>query len=242
MYQANQSFKMALDAMNSRQSIGMMPPAERIIGKPHNDRNCTCNDCRNIFQSEATLRMVPAVGNGPLPDRSQTNTEIAAKTVMAMKSAGIDFYNKMNPLLPSGHRMREAIRARALDNRPMLGACRIGRVPLFQEGRFYTWAEFHLTNFDAVLDTRRNRKFYDVASLERSVKSGGLFYGVAVLTDKDGNTLDFNRDVGKNGLYYQTKSQVEAAYAMAGISTGLSLNQLKEMDRKNFRGFINPAT
>jgi hypothetical protein len=242
MSQANQSFKAALDAMHTRQQGSIMRPAQGII-KPnavHNDRNCDCKDCRLIFRSEATLRTVPAVGNGPLPDRSLTPVEIAAKTIALMQSAGASFYGEMSKALPVGHRMKEAIRARALNNQPMLGHCRVGRVPLFQEGRYQTWAEFHLTNFDAMLDTRQNRKFYDVSSLERSVKAGGLFYGVAVITDTQGNTLDFNREVGDRGLYYQTKNKAEAAYAMAGISTGLSVNKLKELDQKNFKGYKNP--
>lgn len=241
MNQASQSFKTAMDALHSRQQGSFTQPAQSVL-KPkaaHND--CNCADCRTLFRNDATLKTVSAVGNAPLPDRSLTAVEIAAKTVILMQSVGTSFYKEMATVMPTGHRMKEAIRARALNNQPILGHCRVGRVPLFQEGRFQTWAEFHLTNFDATLDTRQNRKFYDVASLEQSVKAGGLFYGVAVITDLQGNTLDFNRDVGDRGLYYQTKAKAEAAYAMAGISTGLSLNELKELDQNNFKGYKNPG-
>lgn len=243
MNQASQSFKAALDAMNSRRQGSIMRPAQALVPAKtaHGERDCGCDECRLIFRSDATLRTVPAVGSGPVPDRSMTAIEIAARTTALMQAAGTNFFNEINGLMPSGHRMKQAIQARTLNNYPMLGNCRVGRVPLFREGRYDTWIEFHLTNFDATLDTRQNRKFYDMGSLEKSLKGGSLFYGVAVLTDRDGNTLDFNRNVGDRGLYYQTKDKAVATYAMAGISTGLSLNKLKEMDRKNFKGYKNPS-
>jgi hypothetical protein len=227
--------------MNAR-SRGIIPAAQGIVDeKRHFDRDCDCDACRMVFRSGSTLKTVPAVGSGPLPDRSGTAVEIAQKTIMAMHNAGVNFHQEISGILPSGHRMQEAIRARVLPNHPFLGHCRIGRVPISKNGNRYTWAEFHLTNFAAKLDTRINRQFYSGQSLQDAVKAGSLFYGVAVITDKQGNTLDFNREVGDMGVCFETRDKAHAAYAMAGISTGMSLAQLKELDRKNFIGFKNSS-
>lgn len=235
MSQANQDFRAAINAMNARRAVAIMPKAEGLVGaRNHRDPNCQCRDCQAIFQNEHTLRTIPGPLRQPVPDRSMTNAAIAERTLNQLKNAGTNLYREMVGILPVGHRMQEAVRARVLDNTPVLGSCRIGRVPLFRDGNLFTWAEFHLTNFDARLDTRRNRKFYNSASIEEAVNGGAKFYGVAVLTDRFGNTLDFNRNVGDQGLYYQTKDKAIAAYAIAGISTGKSLSELKDLDRNNF--------
>ncbi len=58
-----------------------------------------------------------------------------------------------------------------------------------------------------------------------------------MICDSEGRRLKFDKRVGSNGIYYQTKSEAAALYAIAGLSANKSRDQLKELDRNNFHGF-----
>lgn len=248
MNHASQNFAAAIEAVNARNRPPTMPRAEGINSGMHQPGRCSCDRCRTEFRSDQSIRSRP--NNAPIqfpapaivrPQQPLTNAQIADKTLASLKGAGQGFYDEINRVLHGEHKMRKAIRPKLLDNIPYLGSCRIGVVPISKEGENrWSVAEFHLTNFDAHLSTERNKQFFSGKSIEEAVKGGALFYGVSVFTDRFGNTIDFDRRNGSRGLYFQTKDKAVAAYAMAGISTGKRLNELKEMDRKNFPNFVNP--
>ena len=166
-----------------------------------------------------------------------TNAELARRTIGLLKQAGEQFHQKVDQRLPQGHRMQKAVLAQLLQDVPHLGTCRIGRVPLFRDGQIYSIAEFYVTNFDAKLSTGSPHFYtYD----EKALQKGGMFYGVGVYTDRFGRRLAFDRRFGDGGIYFQTKEEAVALYAMAGIATGRSLAELKQMDRNNFRSLKPP--
>ena len=163
--------------------------------------------------------------------RAITRAELARQTLALLSGAGEQFHGKVESRLPEGHRMKKAILAELLEGVPHLGTCRIGRVPLYKNGSLFSIAEFYVTNFDAKLSTR-SPHFFNYA--EDALKGGAMFYGVGIFADKYGRRLAFDRRFGDEGLYFQTKEEAVALYAMASIATGKSLAELKQLDRNNF--------
>lgn len=142
-----------------------------------------------------------------------------------MEKAGIQTYSEVSSRMPEGSRLRKAIEAKALDHNPMHGVCRVGRVILGRHFDEFSAAEFYVTNFDAHLSTT-TRTFYTPTD-----RKGGMFFGVGVVIDKAGRRKRFDHDRGIDGKYFQTKDLGKAIYAIASISTGMSIDQLMEIDR-----------
>ncbi|NTF16980.1 hypothetical protein G6L37_00875 [Agrobacterium rubi] len=146
-------------------------------------------------------------------------------TCAIMEQAGTKTYSSVAVRMPESSRLRRAIEARALDYNPLHGVCRVGRVILGRNDDEFTAAEFYVTNFDAKLDTA-SRSFYTPTD-----RKGGMFFGVGVIIDKTGRPKRFDRHSGREGMYFQTKDLGKAIYAIASISTGMSIEQLMEIDR-----------
>ncbi len=142
-----------------------------------------------------------------------------------MEKAGIQTYSAVSSRMPEGSRLRKAIEAKALDHNPLHGVCRVGRVILGRHLDEFSAAEFYVTNFDAHLSTT-TRAFYTPTD-----RKGGMFFGVGVVIDKAGRRKRFDHDLGIDGKYFQTKDLGKAIYAIASISTGMSIEQLMEIDR-----------
>jgi hypothetical protein len=142
-----------------------------------------------------------------------------------MEKAGIQTYSAVSTRMPEGSRLRKAIEAKALDHNPTHGVCRVGRVILGRHYDEFQAAEFYVTNFDAQLSTT-TRAFYTPTD-----RKGGMFFGVGVVIDKAGRRKRFDHDRGIDGKYFQTKDLGKAIYAIASISTGMSIEQLMEIDR-----------
>jgi hypothetical protein len=146
-------------------------------------------------------------------------------TKAIMEKAGIQTYDAVSSRMPSGSRLRKAIEARALEHNPLHGVCRVGRVIVGRHNDDFHAAEFYLTNFDAKLSTL-STKFYQPTD-----RKGGMFFGVGVVVDQTGRRKRFDIDRGVDGMYFQTKDLGKAIYAIAAISTGMSIDQLMEIDR-----------
>lgn len=176
-------------------------------------------------------------GKGRSPVQSEpvagriTPAELARQTIRLLSGAGEQFHQKVDARLPEGHRMKKAILAELLEGVPHLGTCRIGRVPLYKNGELISVAEFYVTNFDAKLSTS-GRHFFNYG--DDALKGGAMFYGVGIFADRFGRRLAFDRRFGDEGIYFQTKEEAKAIYAMAGIATGKSMAELRQLDRNNF--------
>jgi hypothetical protein len=142
-----------------------------------------------------------------------------------MEKAGIQTYDAISSRMPEGSRLRKAIEAKALDHNPLHGVCRVGRVIVGRHFDEFSAAEFYVTNFDAHLSTT-TRSFYTPTD-----RKGGMFFGVGVVIDQAGRRKRFDHDKGVDGKYFQTKDLGKAIYAIASISTGMSIDQLMEIDR-----------
>jgi hypothetical protein len=182
--------------------------------------------------------IVPAKLVIPPSSKLTTPEEVAKRTLSALTEAGDEMHGVIASRLPEGHRMDMAILAQLLKGSPVLGTCRIGRVPLYSEGDLTTFVEFYVTNFDTRLSTAGDH-FYNYD--RNAVSRGAVFYGVGMICDRYGHRLRFDRRVGNDGIYYQTKSEAAALYAIAGLSSNKSRDQLMELDRNNFKGFKSPT-
>ena len=151
---------------------------------------------------------------------------MAEVTRQLMQATGEQTFGLISRRMPASSRLLKAIQARVLDRAPHLGVCRVGRVIVGsnQEDELSV-AEFYVTNFDAHLDTQA-RHFYQPTN-----QRGTMFFGVGVITDKSGKTKRFDHENGNDGLYFQTKDLAKAIYGIAAISTGMSIDQLMQMDR-----------
>jgi hypothetical protein len=148
-------------------------------------------------------------------------------TLDTMNIVGAQTYDIVAPRLPKASSLKKTLQAKVLPEFPKLGVCRIGSVILEQNGRDdYSAAEFYVTNFDAELSTTAQR-FYT----PKSDQLGGMFFGIGVIQDGAGNVRSFDRRLGRKGLYFQTKEITKAIYGIASISTGMTIEQLLEMEK-----------
>ena len=167
----------------------------------------------------------PAIISPPSDKVVDLNEATRKLTRTIMEQTGVSTYNSVAGRMPEGSRLRKAIEARVLDQNPFHGVCRVGRVILGRNLDEFSAAEFYVTNFDAKLDTTA-RSFYTPTNLK-----GGMFFGVGVIIDPSGRPKRFDLGRGIDGMYFQTKDLGKALYAIASISTGMSIEQLMEIDR-----------
>jgi hypothetical protein len=148
-------------------------------------------------------------------------------TLDTMTIVGEQTYEIVAPHVPNTSTFQKALKAKVLPDFPKLGVCRVGSVVLEKNGRDdYSAAEFYVTNFDADLNTTA-RRFYS----PKSSQLGGMFFGIGVMQDGAGRVRDFDRRLGRQGLYFQTKDLTKAIYGIASISTGMTVEQLLEIEK-----------
>lgn len=170
----------------------------------------------------AVVRHVPAVVD--LKTEREKQVEL---TLATMNMVGAKTYDIVAPRLPAASALKKSLLAKVLPDFPRLGVCRVGSVILDQTGRDdFSAAEFYVTNFDAELSTTAHR-FYT----PKSDQLGGMFFGIGVIQDGEGNVRSFDRRFGRKGLYFQTKDLTKAIYGIASISTGMTVKQLLEMEK-----------
>jgi len=176
-------------------------------------------------QKAKTGIAAPALISPPSEKVVDLNEATRKLTRTIMEQTGVSTYNSVAGRMPDGSRLRRAIEAKALDYNPLHGVCRVGRVILGRHLDEFSAAEFYVTNFDAKLDTAA-RSFYTPTN-----GKGGMFFGVGVIIDQSGRPKRFDLGCGIDGMYFQTKDLGKAIYAIASISTGMSIEQLMEVDR-----------
>jgi hypothetical protein len=233
MNQASRDFTDAMASLQSRRSqsgqgTALTLGSDRV---PRGDVEIITPRYVDWFNGERTIREI----REPAPKPSVPERELGKKTLAAMTEAGVVFHDKIARALPGDHRMESAILAELIKNIPYLGTCRIGRVPLGRTGpqkRFFSVAEFYVTNFDANLSTS-GKHFYNYQSPVGALEAGPKFFGIGIITDGQGRRLSFDKRFGDGGVYYQTKDEALAAYAIASISTGRSFSELLSMDKRN---------
>lgn len=168
----------------------------------------------------------PAVKRPPEPKVVDLRAEQIRLTLETMNIVGAQTYRIVAPRMPETSRLRKDLLAKVLPEFPKLGVCRVGSVVLAQHGQNeYSRAEFYVTNFDAKLSTTA-RRFYTPTS----DKLGGMFFGIGVIADERGKIKGFDYGNGRDGLFFQTKDITKAIYGIAAISTGMSVQQLMELD------------
>lgn len=151
--------------------------------------------------------------------------EIIAVTKENLSILGDDANHLFASSLPTGHRMRKAIRASILPSVPHLGACKFGEVVTEHGPNAIAVTQLFIANFDGEINTAAGgTNLYK----PRSQDFDQMFFGLHVLLDRNGNFLGFNQRLGENGLAFQTKNISTALYNVASTSTGLSLQALQE--------------
>lgn len=232
----NQASRDFTDAIAKMQSRGIAPPAGTSLvlapgSRPPAGMEVVSGKYIDWFDQQRGVRPLEA----PAVKRAMTERELGERTVKMLKDSGQALHAKIEKRLPTGHRMQQAILAQLLNGVPYLGTCRIGRVPLARtgpKGAFITMAEFYVTNFDANLSTQA-KHFYNYSSPERALEGGAKFFGLGIITDLQGRRLSFDKRFGNGGVYYQTKDEALATYAIAAISTGKSFSELLGLDKAN---------
>ncbi|CAN7624562.1 hypothetical protein [Neorhizobium tomejilense] len=126
--------------------------------------------------------------------------------------------------LPTGHRMRKAIRSSILPNVPYLGTCKFGEVVTGRGQDDLAVTQMFIANFEGDLDTTAGGvNLYKT----RSRDFDQMFFGLHLILDRNGNFLSFNHELGDNGVAFKTKDITTALYNIASASTGLSMEALQ---------------
>lgn len=239
MNQASRDFTAALASMQARHAPPK--PGTSIIvadGQPTGSSvEMVAPKYVDWFNGQRTIRDLRT----PAVKKTLSEHELAEKTLAILRESGQAMHDKVSKRLPHGHRMESAVLAELLKGVSFLGTCRIGRVPIGRtgpQGKFISMAEFYVTNFDANLTTG-GKHFYNYSTPLSALESGPKFFGIGIITDSHGRRLNFDKRFGDGGVYYQTKDEALATYAIAAISTGKSFAELLSLDRNNEGRSVN---
>ena len=150
--------------------------------------------------------------------------EVIAATKENLTILGDDASDLFTAKLPTGHRMRKAIRSSILPTVPYLGTCKFGEIVTGRSEDHFAVTQIFIANFDGDLNT-------DVAGANfckpRSQDFDQMFFGLHLIMDRDGNALGFDKRLGDNGVAFRTKDITTALYNIASASTGLSMDALQ---------------
>ena len=148
--------------------------------------------------------------------------EIAEITRGNLAILGNDAHSLFSSRLPAGHKMSKAVRSSVLPSAPHLGACRFGQVTVNERPTHRTMLQFFIANFDAALDTTNFEAFYK----PNSKNFDQIFFGIHLIVDRNGNTVDFDHGRGEQAVEFRTNDLTTALYNIASASTGLSVAAL----------------
>lgn len=150
--------------------------------------------------------------------------EVIAATKENLTILGDDASDLFTAKLPTGHRMRKAIRSSILPTVPYLGTCKFGEIVTGRSEDHFAVTQMFIANFDGDLNT-------DAAGANfckpRSRDFDQMFFGLHLIMDRDGNALGFDKRLGDNGVAFKTKDITTALYNIASASTGLSMDALQ---------------
>lgn len=151
--------------------------------------------------------------------------EVIAATKDNLSILGEDASDLFMSKLPTGHRMRKAIRSSVLPNVPHLGICKFGEIVTGRSQDVFAVTQMFIANFYGDLDTTaEGANLYK----PRNKDFDQMFFGLHLILDRDGNLLGFNQKLGDNGVAFKTKHITTALYNIASASTGLSMETLRE--------------
>lgn len=150
--------------------------------------------------------------------------EVIAATKENLSILGGDASDLFTSKLPTGHRMRKAIRSSILPNAPHLGACKFGEIVTGRSQDAFAVTQLFIANFDGDIDTTSGGA--DLYK-PRSQDFDQMFFGLHLILSRDGNLLGFNQKLGNKGVAFKTKDISTALYNVASVSTGLSMEVLQ---------------
>ncbi|MBB2711957.1 UNVERIFIED_ORG: hypothetical protein GGE53_003610 [Rhizobium etli] len=158
--------------------------------------------------------------------------EVIAATKENLSILGGDASDLFTSKLPTGHRMRKAIRPTILPNAPHLGACKFGEIVTGRSQDVFAVTQLFIANFDGDIDTTAgSANLYK----PRSQDFDQMFFGLHLILGRDGNLLGFNPTLGNKGVSFKTKDITAALYNVASVSTGLSMEDLQARAAVNRR-------
>ncbi|MCJ9751408.1 hypothetical protein MOV61_11840 [Neorhizobium sp. BETTINA12A] len=150
--------------------------------------------------------------------------EVIAVTKENLSILGDDASGLFTSKLPTGHRMRKAIRSSVLPSVPHLGTCKFGEIVTGRSQDAFAVTQIFIANFDGDIDTTaRGGNLYKPKSRDFDQ----MFFGLHIILDHDGNFLGFNQKLGDEGVAFKTKDITIALYNIASASTGLSMEALQ---------------
>lgn len=138
-----------------------------------------------------------------------------------------EFASKMRGLR---HQMRRSVVARLLPRSITHGTCRFGEViEGIDADNLVNVVRFFVTNGDVQIVPFRDEM---ILKLKDRSKERAMWYGLAQRFDRCGNLIDMRRDRGDNGILFLTDDKREAFFNVAALSTGMSVDAVREMAEK----------
>jgi hypothetical protein len=105
------------------------------------------------------------------------------------------------------------------------GACRFAQV-VEDTGSGYEVVRFFLSNGDVKVDPTAGSRYLQLLD---SSKETATWFGLGMRLDRDGNFIEFNRDVGENGLLFVTHDPTEAFVNIAATAVGRDVGDFRSL-------------
>lgn len=168
----------------------------------------------------------------PIDIARMAATEIATITLSNLGILGDENFAMFAGKLPSNHKMKKHLHPSLIskDIAPWLGSCKLGEV---WDGRnkdgLNQVQQFFIGNFDAEINTTGRGSIYQVKNKDFSQ----VFYSLHMLIDDRKAFRGFDLSKGSDGVAFQTNDMREAHYGIASAAMGMTVEQLKEIARRN---------
>lgn len=153
--------------------------------------------------------------------------EIRSRLFNAGSANYDEFASKMRGLR---HQMRRSVAARLLPRSITHGTCRFGEViEGIDDENLVNVMRFFVTNGDVQIVPYRDEM---ILKLKDRSKEKIMWYGLAQRFDRCGNLIDMRRDRGDNGILFLTDDKREAFFNVTALSTGMSVEAVREIAEK----------
>ncbi len=184
-----------------------------------------------VVESDSTPKIVQITPQMLQTMSPQEIARIAMSNIAIWGGQENDFFTK---LLPANHMLRKPKKfdPQILQKAPYLGSCKIGEVLVEKknDGSMVTQQMF-MANFIADIDTSGKGDLFNLQS--KDIGNGPkMFYSLNLVLDPSGKPIGFDRGKGKGGVSFQTLNKADAAWHIAAAATGMTVEELKERQRK----------